>query len=110
MASRSARTPQPLSRPTTVTRPLTWPHTNCWPHHRSFVRRRASNLAGAELGFSRAVKVDVRDQEAAVSTSEDARVADDIGSAMAELAANFAGHNELEAIMEAVSTQAVRLI
>ena len=45
-----------------------------------------------------------------MSTSEEARVADDIGSAMAELATNFAGHNELEAILEAVSTQAVRLI
>lgn len=45
-----------------------------------------------------------------MSTSEDARAVDDIQSAMAELAANFAGHTELEPILQTVATQAVRLI
>lgn len=45
-----------------------------------------------------------------MSTSEEARVSDDIQVAMSALAANFAGHTELEPILETVSAQAVRLI
>lgn len=45
-----------------------------------------------------------------MSTSEETRAADNIQSAMSELAANFAGQTELEPILDAVSTQAVRLI
>lgn len=45
-----------------------------------------------------------------MSTTEDSPMVDDIRSAMAELAANFAGHTDLVPILEAVTTQAVRLI
>jgi len=45
-----------------------------------------------------------------MSTTEYSRSVDDIEFAMEELAANFAGHNDLEAILSTVSTQAVRLI
>lgn len=45
-----------------------------------------------------------------MSTTEEARTADDIGTAMAELATNFASHTELETTLNAVTAQAVRLI